>query len=543
MFEWIGYRWLAERYEVQPVQPFRADSQIARSRTTERDNGYVHEFYLPSQRPAATLGGHLSFALKHEGIHLEFLARLFQVLPVTELKQWIESEPTGQYSRRAGFFYEWLTGKRIDFSGVTAGNYVNALDEQRYLTATRSENNLRWRVRNNLPGTTEYCPIVMRTDSVQAAELYNCSERLNELEAEYGVEILRRSAVWLTVKESRASFAIEHEEKSEDKITRFAVVMEQRCGFYKTSLDNAALLELQAEILGKIAIRYGLRKSPVFVGSMDSFANVVHYIGPHWDNTQSMLNGLKEFENRTIGKSAILRAAVISFAFVYIHPMIDGNGRISRFLVNDVLRRDGAVPAPFILPISATIQNAMHRYDDILELVSKPFMQRYLSNYEFGPEKIADDGIRYNLNFNAYDDALSTWRYPDLTSHVEYMAEVIDVTINREMRKQAAYLRSLSEARIKVKNLMDGPNSDIDRIIRSVRENGGVLSNKLKKEFPVLANAIFAHRVVDSINASFSPGTNVDNPSVRNNELTPSARQQTGFVFTHNKQKLDKPND
>ena len=40
------------------------------------------------------------------------------------------------------------------------------------------------------------------------------------------------------------------------------------------------------------------------------------------------------------------RAGIISFGFVYIHPMVDGNGRISRFLINDVLRRDGAVPTP-----------------------------------------------------------------------------------------------------------------------------------------------------------------------------------------------------
>lgn len=51
----------------------------------------------------------LAFALKHEGIHLEFLARLFDVTPVADLEAWVVSEPTGQYTRRAGFFYEYLT--------------------------------------------------------------------------------------------------------------------------------------------------------------------------------------------------------------------------------------------------------------------------------------------------------------------------------------------------------------------------------------------------------------------------------------------------
>ena len=83
--DWIGYRWLAQRYGVSPVQAFRTDSAIARSRATLREDGYTHQFYPSSARPADTLVAHLGFALKQEGIHLEFLARLFGVGPVAEL--------------------------------------------------------------------------------------------------------------------------------------------------------------------------------------------------------------------------------------------------------------------------------------------------------------------------------------------------------------------------------------------------------------------------------------------------------------------------
>ncbi|MFX8891548.1 Fic family protein, partial [Acinetobacter baumannii] len=73
---------------------------------------------------------------------------------------------------------------------------------------------------------------------------------------------------------------------------------------------------------------------------------VVDYIAPHWEQTNSLLSGLAHFLERSQGKSSIVRAAVASFGFVYIHPMADGNGRISRFLINDILRRDGLVPTP-----------------------------------------------------------------------------------------------------------------------------------------------------------------------------------------------------
>lgn len=102
--DWIAYRWLAQRYGVLPVQAFRTDSAIARSRATVRSEGYTHQYYPSSARPADTLAAHLGFALKHEGVHLEFLARLFDAIPVAEIEAWVAAEPTGQYARRAGFF-------------------------------------------------------------------------------------------------------------------------------------------------------------------------------------------------------------------------------------------------------------------------------------------------------------------------------------------------------------------------------------------------------------------------------------------------------
>lgn len=516
--KWIGYRWLAEAYGIEPVQPFRIDSQIAGSRASERVDGYIHESYPSALRPADTLQGHLTFALKREGVHLEFLARLFEAAPAGELEAWIASEPSGQYARRAGFLYEWLSGRRLSFAGVSVGNYVDALDEDLYLTASSPTNNPRWRVRDNLPGTPDYCPLVFRTDKVKNAERYNVSAQLRDLEAEYGEDLLLRSAVWLTVKESQASFAIEHEERQVDRIKRFAAVMERRCGEHDSPLDEASITALQTEILGlghKTVRNFGLRKSPIFVGEDSPFAGpMVHYVAPHWDDCPAMLAGLRAFAERTAGKAPLLRAAVLSFGFVYIHPMADGNGRISRFLINDVLRRDGALPAPFILPVSATIASTSanrRSYDQVLELFSKPFMRRYQDQCRFGQELEAEDGIRFNLHFAAYADAAKAWRYPDLTEHTEYLAHVVDLTLDQEMRKEARYLRSVRAAREAIKEIVEGPDSDIDRIIRSVRSTGGQISNKLRKDFPFLDEPGVAQEIVGIVHTAFDDAEDIDN--------------------------------
>lgn len=507
MREYIGFKWLARQFDIAPVQPFSVESTVGSTRRTVIGLDVREETYPVAQRPEPTLAGHLTFGLKHEVMHLEFLYRLFSSVDKSEMEQWVLSERTGTYARRAGFLYEWLTGRALDVPDVALGNYVDALDPQKYMTAHGPANVQRWRVRNNMPGSPEFCPVVVRTAAIAGIEQYDCAQALHDLEHVFGADLLMRSAVWLSIKESRASFQIEHEERHVDRVRRFAAVMESRCGQDPEPLSPTSLGALQAGILG-MATRYGLRRSPVIVGHTSGFFDVVDYIAPHWDATDGLLAGLRAFLARTDGRSSILRAAVASFGFVYIHPMADGNGRISRFLINDILRRDGAVPAPFILPVSATITDSAREragYDRSLEVLSKPLMRKYQDRYRFGAVQTHPDGVESNFHFDAYDDALPAWRYPDLTRQVEYVGHVVKRTIEVEMRKEASYLRGIERAREGVKNYLEGPNADIDQIIRSVRDNGWTLSNKLLKAFPQLQDEDLGSAVAAAVRAALEP--------------------------------------
>jgi hypothetical protein len=192
--------------------------------------------------------------------------------------------------------------------------------------------------------------------------------------------------------------------------------------------------------------------------------------------------------------------------------MVDGNGRISRFLINDVLRRDGALPAPYIVPISAILQKTDIRplsYDGALELFSRPLMQQYLGYWSFGAEQHGADGVTYNLQFDRYKDALHAWRYPDLTRHVAFLAEALDLTIEQEMRGEAQYLQRHGAARARLKNIVEGPDSALDRIIRSVRDSRGTVSGKLRIEYPMLERVEIADDVVRAIREEF-PWTATD---------------------------------
>jgi hypothetical protein len=362
-------------------------------------------------------------------------------------------------------------------------------------------------VRDNLLGSPGFSPQVHLTSDTARALAFDVRERIARLEGQFSPELVLRSAVWLSIKESRASFEIEHEENKRDRIQRFAAVIDQRSGQSADPFSPGELEALQHEILGPNALHYGLRRSPVFVGeSARSGEERVHYIGPHWNDVPSILEGLRELLQRTTGVSPVARAALASFGFVYLHPMIDGNGRISRFLINDVLRRDGALPAPYIVPISTVLQRPDLRplsYDGALELFSRPLMRQYQDHWSFGPEQRGEDGVTYNLQFDRYQDALHVWRYPDLTRHVAFLADALELTIEQEMRREAQYLQRHSAARARLKAIIEGPDPALDRIIRSVRESRGAISGKLRAEYPMLERAESADDVVRAIREEF----------------------------------------
>ena len=72
------------------------------------------------------------------------------------------------------------------------------------------------------------------------------------------------------------------------------------------------------------------------------------------------------------------------------------------------------------------------------------------------------------------------------------------------MRKEVTYLRSVRAARAQIKEVIEGPDSDIDRIIRSVRDNDGKVSNKLRKDFPLLDNPEVGPEVIRIVQSAFS---------------------------------------
>lgn len=513
----IGAAWLARTFEVAPIGRLPVLSQVGGRRATEVNEGFRLETYTEPMRPAPEPAAHLQFHLRHEVPHLEFLARLFAGTGAAFVQSWVEAEPTGQYARRAAFLYEWLTGDALRVPARLGGNYVDAIDHTKLVAASPGHvvKVQRWRVNDNLPGTRSFCPTVVKTDAVVSAANLDVPTLFGELTAEFGEDLLMRAATWMTLRESRASFAIEGEAEQSSRIERFADAMARRTGLGELPLSDAALAELQREILGRTTLRhFGIRQSPVFVGERVRYEEVVHYVAPDAQELPAMLEGLSVFLRRTRGQSPVMRSAVAAFGFVYIHPLADGNGRVHRFLINDVLRRDGMVPDPVILPVSAVItDDAGERrgYDRVLDRISKPLMQAVREYVAFESTQTAyPDGVVSNFAFSGAGHAIPVWRYPDLGPHVVYLSNVIARTLTEQMREESRYLRSHARARAALKEIVEMPDHQADRVLRSIEQNRGELSNALAKEMPVLREPDVWTAIVEAVSQAFRDGPGVD---------------------------------
>lgn len=486
----LGFTRVAEMLGIVLVQPLFTRSHLGSQTRTETHMAAQVRTWTAQYMPDDSFRGHFEFGLKYERLNFEFFSRVFAQVDPQEIIDWVRDAPTGTYARRTAFFYEWFTGTTLDLPDTAANvGYVDALDGALYLTCARPENSKRWKVRQNLPGTRSYCPLVYLGPRKERGWAYDVRAGVERLNSTYGMDLLRRSAVWLTLKESRASFAIEHEQDQNDRVKRFAAAIGELSGRMEAPLSQQGLASLQHAILGAAVLRLGIRQSPVFVGQSSLHGQVVHYIAPPPTAVEDMLQGLRDFEQRTRGQDTVARTAALSFAFVYLHPLSDGNGRVHRFLLNHLLAADGLVPASIIIPVSATIAGSpagRAEYDRVLESFSRPLMHRYEGNYHFGGAHVYPDGVPSDFHFTADQDALHAWRYLDLTQHVRYVNALLQATVEHEMAQEASTLRDNDAARQAIKQLVELPDADADRIIASLRTNGWKVSGKLRRDLPAL---------------------------------------------------------
>ena len=467
-----GYSALIGAYGIDAPLPRVLSAIGERHRNIEQDGWRL---MTPRYAPHATLEGHLTFALKYEGLDLAVLKRLFRATGPTTIEEIVRATPTGSYARRIWFIYEWLTGTKLDLPDVRTGRYVPVLDPALQWDAP-AENVSRQRVKNNLPGTPEFCPLVFRTDTLSRFIDLDLRQRAMDIVAEVPRDILARTAAFLLLKDSRSSYAIEGERPPQDRIQRWGRAIGEAG---RQPLDPEELLRLQHIVLGNARfVKPGFRREGGFVGAHDRETRMPlpDHISARPEDLPSLIGGMVAFDRGAAQTlDPVVAAAILAFGFVYIHPFEDGNGRIHRYLIHHILAERGFNPPGVVFPVSAAIVKRIDQYRDTLEDYSK----RLLPLIEWRPTE--------SFNVRVLNDTGDFYRFFDATPHAEFLYACVQRTIEEDLPAETAFLRRYDLFRHQVDALLDMPDNMIDLLFRFLHQNRGRLSSRARsREFKEL---------------------------------------------------------
>jgi Fic/DOC family len=470
-----GYAALIDFYDLKVPLPDRLALISQKHKQYETNEWRV---FTLRHLPEDSLSGQLTFALKYEGIDLGVLKALFEKVKAKDILNLIEKEPTGQYSRKIWFLYEWLMEKQLKLADLTIGNYVNVIDENLQYGGV-PEISKRHRIKNNLPGVRAFCPLIRKTHKIEAFIAMNLQEQIKATLGKMHPEIMARTAAFLLLKDSKASYAIEGEKPPQNRAQRWGRAIGQ-AGQKKLTKDE--LLRLQQIVIDNPRfIKMGWRTEGGFVGEHDRLHGtpIPDHISAKWQDIPELIEGLIETNKKLENDQefdAVLAATVIAFGFVFIHPFSDGNGRIHRYLIHHSLLRKNYVPNGIIFPVSAIILEQLNEYRKVLEEYSKPRI-----------DLIEWEAMKDN-NVHVLNDTIDLYRYFDATKQVEFLYSCVQQTTEKTIPDEVDYLGKYDLMKVYLEDHFEMPDKTVALLVRFLEQGDGKLSERAKaKEFKELS--------------------------------------------------------
>jgi len=473
----VGYDALIARFKLQVV-PHWHHSQVGGVRQSRVEGGSTFDTFRADYATDGSLGAELEFALKYDGTNLAILAAVFERAEPEELLAYIHRKPAGKYARRLWYLYELLTGRRLALEDLAAGNYVDLLDPGEYFTAEPVQIR-RHRINDNLLGDVRFCPMVRRTAALRACVQVDLPGKCQEVLAAFPREVLRRALSYLYTRETKSSFEIESVALDAARVERFVALLHlaERDDFFA----KGPLIDLQNRIADPRFAEADYRRTQNYVGESIAYQRQrVHFVPPKPEDLAGLMNGLYAAHARLSAESVhpVVHAAAVAFGFVYLHPFEDGNGRIHRFLIHNILARRRYTPAGLIFPVSAAMLQDPAGYDAALEAFSAPLLP--LLDYSLddaGHLTVATDSSRY-------------YRYPDLTVQTEALFGFVQRAIERDLADELRFLQHYDACKSALQAIVDLPDRALDLFIRLCVSNGGKLSaTKRAAHFSMLTAA------------------------------------------------------
>src|SRR5207302_2582252 len=243
-------------------------------------------------------------------------------VPEGEIGRIVSETPTGAYSRRLWFFYEWLTGRQLKIADLGKVKAVPAVDPALQFALAEGPSASRQKVINNLPGTIDFCPLVRRTARIEEYQQAKLDQRAREISGRTHPDILARAAAFLLLSDSKASFQIEGEQPPAQRVARWGQAIAEAG---QVELSRAELERLQRIVIGDTRfVHLGLRVEGGLVGDHDrrSGEPIPQHISARAEDLPSLVDGIVAFDSLAVKAKLepVVAAVTIGFGFVDVHP-------------------------------------------------------------------------------------------------------------------------------------------------------------------------------------------------------------------------------
>lgn len=485
----VGYAWIAQTVGAPDFLGLQKARLAPVSRIERLDDGSL---LVPHKlAPQPTLLHQALFAIKHEGIRLDLLMSALRRIPPAELVTLVQSTPNSIYGRKLGHLWERLHQQRLpglNDPGV-ASAYAPLFDPAHYFVGT-THRDARWRIAFNGLGDMHFCPVVRKTPALMALIDKDILGQAQAFAQSVGEAMLERALNWAYLSETEGSFAIEGEAPSADKATRFTALL--RRAHEQRPLTEDMLVELQNAAISNPfdkAVQFRTEQNRL-QRDMPGAAGVT-YVPPEPELAVELMAGLMRLANHPPATlNPLVHAAMVSFAFVFIHPFMDGNGRLSRFLIHHCLGQSGRLPPQFLLPISVSMKKHESEYLQALTDFSKP--ARQLCRVTWGGDE--------HYNYDWVPEADIWFRYMDLTEPVAFTLAMTDASLDTHMRQEVEFLGLFDRVKRHINERYDLRGSDLATLIVTIFQNGGTLSNNRRKRY---ADRVQSH-VLDAVESAVS---------------------------------------
>lgn len=464
----VGYAALIHQLEIEaPLRHHPAcvsDKFSKKSKPTLKEQFLVYgKRYWPGDR----LQDHLEFSLRHETFDLLCLNRILHAIPAECIESMLEEKPTGIYARRIWFLFEYLLQVRLKVRDLESVKIQPLLDPQKYFVNNNGEVSKRHRIRNNLLGNRDFCPIIQRTEKLVSAILKKYDEQARQYVSQVSRSLIMRAASFILLADTQASFAIEGERAPRNRLERWLKAV---AGAGKNPLDLDELTRLHRLLIHDDRFTtIGIRHEEVFLGERDDYNSPIpEFIGAKQSDLICLLNGFFKTSEMmaTSDLDPVLQATALSFGFVFIHPLADGNGRMHRFILHHVLARCSYTPKEVIFPISSVLLERIEDYRSVLTNHSRPLMD-YITWEPTDKE-----------NVRIINDTNDLYKYFDCTLATEFIFECVEHTITKSIPEELEYLERYDFALHDIEMIVEIPNERAKRLIHYIRENNGSLGRK-----------------------------------------------------------------